>query len=245
MKKLVYLFVLSVGLFSCKGEKALELTVEDIDVYVDEKLGPDQMYDVGQSLRFSRDEETYEVVRYVQEDTVVLYLETHTTAQEQVVRQTFFKEGLPVFVDEYISSNVAEEPFMQRKVYLDGSSIMECQERKSASEFDLEYMEFAEGDVALDAYDFDKPGNAMEQRGEFELKFEEFLNIPPQKYMILENESSKYNVALFVSDEPNALITTFELDPEAHKGETVFITHQFILMNGIERMLFVEGKVAE
>lgn len=244
MKKIGYL-LFALLIVSCKSEESLEITTEEIDTYVNEKLGPDQMYDVSQSLRFAKENETYEVVRYVQNDTVILYLETHVTEDQQIVRQTFFMHGLPVYVDEYISSNITEDPFTQRKVYLDGAAVMESFERSSAYEDELEYLEYTVADVDTDEFDFEKPDNAMAQQGDFEMKFEEFIIISPQTYLILENDESKYDVALFLSGESHPLLDQLFANPDDYKGRTIFVTHQFVLMNGIERMLFIDGYFAD
>lgn len=240
MKKISYL-LFALLIVSCKSEESLEITTDEIDAYVDEKLGEDQMYDVSQSLRFAKENETYEVVRYMQNDTVILYLETHVTEDQQMIRQTFFMRGLPVYVDEYISSNITENPFIQRRVYLDGEEVMESFERSSAYEDELEYLEYIEANVDRDEFNFEKPDNAMAQQGDFEMKFEEFIIISPQTYLILENDESKYDVALFLSGESHPLLDRLFANPNDYKGRTIFVTHQFVLMNNIERMLFIDG----
>lgn len=238
MKNLGY-FVIALLLVSCGSDQNLEISSNEIDQYVTEKTDPSQEYDVSQSLRFSRENETYEVVRYMQNDSVILYLETEVTADEQVVRQIFYKHELPIYVDEYIASNVNEKPFTQRKIYLDGEHVISAFARSSDSESELEFLEYEEADVEDEELDFKRPRNAMKQEGEFELAFEEFITID-QTYLILENAESKYDVALFVNG-PHAELDKIYADPAAHKGRPFFVTHQFVLMNGIERTLFIDG----
>ena len=242
VKYLAYFLFLGL-IIGCKGEaseQGMEISSNEIDLYVEEKLSDSQEYDVSQSLRFSRENETYEVVRYMQNDSVILYLETDITANEQVVRQTFFKDGLPIYVDEYVASNTAELPFTQRKTYLDGVNVLKAYERSSQNESDMEFLEYQEIELASDAFDFERPTNAMLQKGDYEMKFEEFIVIDPQRYLILENEKSKYDVALFIA-EAHPLLDQLFADPEGNIGRTIFVVHQFVLMNGIERTLFVDG----
>jgi len=240
MKIFVYCLLFS-GLIACKGENKLEISANEIDAYVDEKLGDDQLYDVSQSLRFSHEAETYEVVKFMQNDTVILYMETIDSDDEQVVRQLFYKDGLLIFVDELIARNRINNPFIQRKLYLDGDVIVEAYEREANLEADLEFVDYKLVEVDQDGYDFSTPDRAMNQEGEFDLKFEEIMQIGDQRYLVLENSISKYDVALFLT-EMTPFIAELEANSAVHKGRSIFVTHQFILMNSIERMLFVEGK---
>ena len=52
MKKYVFLLLIPL-FFACKGEQGMEITVDEIDAYVEQKLSDSEMYDVSQSLRFS------------------------------------------------------------------------------------------------------------------------------------------------------------------------------------------------
>ncbi|NOQ71103.1 MAG: hypothetical protein GQ574_03815 [Crocinitomix sp.] len=243
MKNGLYLIVAFL-LIACGGEQGIEITPAEIDAYVADKLSESQVFDVSQSLRFSRENETYEVARYMQNDTVILYIETDVTKDEELVRQTFFKEGVPVYVDEFIASNIQENPFTQRKTYLDGANVIESYEKNSASELDLEFIDFVEANVKITEFDFAKPDSALQQKGDFEMKFEEFIIIDPQTYLILENAESDYDVALFVSEE-HILLSQLFANPDEYIGRTIFVTHQFVLMNNIERMLFIDGELFE
>jgi len=234
-------FILILALFSaCNSQPSLEISVEDIDIYVAEKLDESQIYDVTQSLRFSRNDETYEVVQYLQNDSVVLYLETLISNEENITRQVFFKEGFPIYVSEYISKNTEITPFSQREVYLDGASVIEARERLADNESDLEYIEYQKIALEIDVYDFSRLENAILQKGEFEMKFGEFIVINPQSYLILENTESDYEVALFITEEHPVLDELFD-HPEENKGRSIFVNHQFVSMSGIERMLFIDG----
>lgn len=243
MKNSVYILFLF-ALVACSGKQGIEITTAEIDIYVNDKMSESQVYDVSQSLRFSRENETYEVVRYMQNDTVILFIEIDVTKDEQITRQTFFKEGVPIYVDEFIASNIKENPFTQRKVYLDGVNIIESYEKTAAVEFDIEEMDFERADAEVTEFDFARPDSALQQKGDFEMKFEEFIIIDPQTYLILENIKSKYDVALFVGEE-HPILTQLFANPDDNKGRTMFITHQFVLMNGIERMLFIDGEFLE
>lgn len=242
MKNVGYL-VIALLMLGCGGEaeeKRIPINTNEVDTYVTEKLGEDQVYDVSQSLRFSRDNETYEVIRYMQNDTVILYMEIEVTQDEQITRQTFYKQGVPVYVDEFIASNVNKDPFTQRKIYLDGASVLSAGQRSSSSETDLEFMEYGEFETTIDKFNFTRPDSAMNQTGDFEMKFEEFIIIDPQTYLILENDKSNYDVALFVT-ETTPFLDELMANPQAYVGRPVFATHQFVLMNSIERMLFIDA----
>lgn len=239
MKKIAYLLLISV-FFACKGDEGMEISVDEIDAYVEEKLSDSQLYDVSQSLRFSHESETYEVVKFMQEDTVVLFMETISTDDEQILRQVYYKHGKPVYVDEVIANNTNEAPFTQRKVYLNGSSVIESFKRTGTMESELEFVDYEPAKVSADEYDFEKAERAMAQKDEFEMQFEEIMRVGDQRYLILENPESKFDVALFIS-EPTPFLVDLEENTANYKGKPLFVTHQFILMSGVERMLFMEG----
>ena len=240
-KYLAY-FLFLAFLVSCKDKNALEISPKEIDEYVEIKSSESQEYAVSQSLRFSKEEDSYEVVQYIQNDTVILFLETIHKQDESCVRQTFFKNGMPVFIQESIGRNSTESPYVDRKIYWDGTSVIEAYEKSSDIEQDLAFMEYSKSSADIDEFDFNKPKKAMAQQGEFKMQFSEFIFIDPQTYLILENEESLYDVALFIAND-HPLIGQLLADPDAFKGRTIFITHQFIMMNNIERMLFIDGEM--
>jgi hypothetical protein len=241
MHKVVYLFAFLM-LVGCGGKKGMKISTTEIDQYVEMKSSDDQIYDVSQSLRFAtkNSSNTYEVVRYMQNDTVILYRETEITDEKYVVRQTFYKSGVAIFIDEFTALNQLEMPFKHRKIYLDGVSVLTVKERSANTEEDLEVTDFTDGKAKFEDFKFEKPELAMTQKGPFEMRFEDFLIMPPQTFLILGNEESLYEVALFVS-EPHDLLDQINLDRKAYVGRPFFVTHQFILMAEIERMHFLDG----
>ena len=243
MKKYVFLLLIPL-FFACKGEQGMEITVDEIDAYVEQKLSDSEMYDVSQSLRFSHENETYEVVKFMQNDTVVLFMETVSNVDEQVLRQVFYMHGKPVFVDEVIARNTEVAPFTQRKVYLDGSQVIESYERTGSMESELQFVDYEPASVAEDEYDFGKAERAMAQKGEFELLYEEIMQVGDQRYLILENPESKFDVALFIA-EPTTFLVDLEVNTATYKGRPLFVTHQFILMSGVERMLYMDAYFAD
>lgn len=237
--KIAYLLLIP-AFFACKGEEGMDISRDEIDAYVEEKLSDSQLYDVSQSLRFSHDDDTYEVVKFMQEDTVVLFMETSATYDEQVLRQVYFKHGKPVYIDEVIASNTAVSPFTQRKIYLNGSAVIEGFKRTGSVESELTSVDYESVDVSVDEFDFDKAERAMGQKGEFEMRFEEIMQVGAERYLILENQESKFDIALFIS-EPTPFLIDLEENADAYKGKALFVTHQFILMSGVERMLYMDG----
>lgn len=254
MKLIVYL-IMSLLFIACTDNSVTEETQEkvekiaftntQIDAYVAEKLDDSQEYDVAMSLRFSNSDDTYEVIQYVQNDTIILFVETEIMSDKSISRRTFFKNGLPVYVEEYLSKNTTEEaPFIQRKIYLNGNQIVESLERQSFSEEELEMLAYQNVEISLDEFDFDRPKRAVQQTDEFALQFEEFIIIEPQTYLVLGNEESGYDAALFVAEE-HPLLTEINENQEKYRGKTLHVYHQFVLTNGIERMLFVDAELME
>ena len=86
--------------------------------------------------------------------------------------------------------------------------------------------------------------HAIEQNGDFELKFGEFLTIEPQTYLILENKKSNYNIALYIL-EGDFLLDELYTYPEKYKGKTIFANHENINMGGVMRMVYRGGILIE
>jgi hypothetical protein len=242
MKKQIA-FLLLIALVSCKSEPALDITEEEIDTYVESRLDPSLIYDISQSPRFSREDESYQVNQYELYDTIVLLTseENTTTNFDQI--NIFYKDKLPVFIEHFSAEfNENSSSYSERKIYLNGREVIKAYERTAVSEFEIEEVEFAAFDVALSDYDLDKPEKAVKQEGDFEMKYGEFLIINPESYLVLENEKSGYGVALYIMDGDMLLDELFA-KPNDYRGKTIFVYHEFRVMEGVERMIYKGGIV--
>lgn len=250
MRVLALIFVLgSISLSSCK--RGLDVDVEDIDAYVYDVTDPNAEFEVVTGLRFSKEDsetgelEHYQVLGYFQNDTAKLVLEEIEYSDRTIGRNTFYMKGMPVYIEEYETSlNAVPKPFVERHIYLNGVDILKAEERKAEYEWELMDQTLTEVEVDIDDYDFDKPFDALNQEGDFEMKFGEFMTVDPQTYLILENEESGYNIALFIMEGDMLLDNLYE-NPDAFQGNTIFVYHEFMDMQGIERMIYRGGILIE
>ncbi|MCB9225122.1 MAG: hypothetical protein R2780_01310 [Crocinitomicaceae bacterium] len=242
-KLLPFLFI--VLLLSCKGKKGLDITEEEIDEYVASCLDTSKIYDILAGLRYSRNTETYQVTEYSKYDTAVLNNSQEITEYSTIMMNYFYKEGLPVYIEEfkymYEPDNVE---VIERKIYLDGYDIIKAYERRAEFETEIDGKEFEEVTLDIADYDLERPERAIHQEGEFELKFDDFLIINPESYLILENKESGYGVALFII-EGDMLLDELYSEPKNYQGKTIEVFHEFMMMNGIERMIYRGGIVKE
>ena len=243
MKFLLYSF-LAITLIACSGSAEVELTEADVDEYVEQKLSSSEIYDIAVSMRFSKENEAYSVVEYGQNDTIVLVNEEIELADKLVIRNTFYKNSQPVFIEEFDYPYFETENYFERKIYLNGTSVIQGYQRESFYEHELDQAKFDKITVSIDDYDFIRPIDAINQEGDYEMKYGEFLIIDPQRYLILGNDQSDYSVALFLM-KGDLLIEELYNFPEKYKGKTIFIHHEFLDMNGIERMIYKGGIVSE
>ncbi|MGV6860387.1 MAG: hypothetical protein ACWA41_01370 [Putridiphycobacter sp.] len=226
------LFVFS----SCKtGSK--ELSEAEIDQIVTNISDPEKLYDISQSLRFTRADEQYDATRFSTNDTTVLYVENFDSEDKSYNRQIFYHENQPVFINEigYKFTGDTEIEY-QHKIYINNNAISAAYEN-IIDENTIDNPNFKKIDVAIEEYDLSRPKNAVEQQGDFEMKFGEFLIIAPESYLILENKSSNYNVALYIIEGDETLNALFE-NPEEYKGKTVFAYHEFMTISGIKRTVY-------
>ncbi|MBL7897213.1 MAG: hypothetical protein JNJ99_01675, partial [Crocinitomicaceae bacterium] len=104
--KLLIPFLGSILLVSCSGNgelKSLDIDEKSIDQYVEEKLDTSQTYDILTGMRFSKGENyAYSAVRFSQNDTAILYTELIEDSTGTIYRNLFYKDKLPVYVEEDI-----------------------------------------------------------------------------------------------------------------------------------------------
>jgi hypothetical protein len=244
MKKIIYISIITF-IFACSSKPSLEISPEEIDAYVATCLDTTKVYDITLGPRYSRDDESYKVDEYGMYDTLKL-LTIEEYSEKFVLKQTiFFKEELPVYMEEYLSFyNEAEGDIIERQIYLNGAEIIKSQERSAITDFDLETALWSEVELDILNYDFERPRRAIEQEGEFEMKYTEFLIINPESYLILKNEESKYGVALYIL-EGDELLDELYAKPLIYKGKTLKFDYEFLNMNGIERMIYRGAEVIE
>ncbi|OIQ27866.1 MAG: hypothetical protein BM555_05955 [Crocinitomix sp. MedPE-SWsnd] len=245
MNKVLKIFpiILLLTLVSCNSGPVLDIDRAEIDEYVQSCLDPERIYDITQGARYSRDDETYQVNGYAHYDTLVLHSIQEASESSSITRNIFYKEDLPVYVEEYITEFGEDESnYTERKVYLNGRDVIEAEERSSVLDIELEVFKAVE--ISADEYDFDCPVNALLQEGDFEMKYGEFLILGPESYLILENSESKYGVALYIT-QGDELLDNLYARPLDYQGKTLYFDYEFREMNGIERMIYHGAEIIE
>jgi len=244
MNKLAIVIFLAV-LFSCSDKKTLEITPEEIQDYVAACTDSTRVYDIIQGARFSRDDETYQSSAFYYNDSLVLLVIEESSQEKLVNTNIYFKEDVPVYIEEYISKFNENEGYVaEHKAYLNGADVLASEERKANDAYAIEELEFVAADLEYDEYDFLKGLRAVNQEKEFEMAFEEFLILNPESYLILENKESGYGVALFIMKGDENLDLLY-LDSDTYRGRKVFFDYEFTVMNGIERMLYMGVEIKE
>jgi hypothetical protein len=232
-------------LASCNNTGApvsLEINEESIDRYVEEKLDTSQNYEILTGLRFSKDENTYAAVQFSQNDTAILCTEEITTADGGTIyRNIFFKDDLPVYIEEY--ETIMGDEFMiyrQRRVYFNGAIVLKAYEKTASSEEELVQVPFKETTMTMNMFDFNRAKQSVRQQGDYEMKFGEFLVFDLQAYLILENEESGYSVAIYIL-KGDGLVDALYTDPEAYQGKTIHVYHEFMNIGGLDQMVYTGG----
>jgi hypothetical protein len=240
---------ISILFFSCSGngeKQSLDIDEAGIDAYIAAKTDSSQIYDITAGMRFSKGEGyAYSAVRYSQNDTAILYTELIEETNGITYRNFFYKEGLPVLVEENTTKTENGALLcIQRRVYLNGAIILQALERSAASEEELDLVPFKEITMTKGQFDFDRAEQSITQTGDYEMKFGEFLVLNPVSYLILENDESGYNVALYLV-QPDELINRLYENQEYYQGKTVEVYHEYIFVNGMQQMAYMGGELAE
>lgn len=232
-------------LFGCGGEESSGLTEEEIDAYVESCLDTSNVYDILAGLRYSRNDESYQVTEYGQNDTTVLFSAQEMTEYSTVMMNYYYKDAKLVYIEEFNYQYSPEHTeVLERKLYMDGEVLVKAYERRSELENEIDEIKFEEVDIDLTQYDLDRPKRAIKQEQEYELKYGEFLIIDPESYLILENDESGYGVALYIIEKDMLLDEMFN-NPTNYRGKTIEVFHEFLMMNGIERMIYRGGIVKD
>jgi len=244
MKRILHILPVVV-LIACQSKPKLEITTDEIDLYVASCLDAERIYDINLGPRYSRDDETYKADEYAYYDSLVLITCEEYSEKEFSTMNIFFKQELPVYIEQYISAyNEADGDIIERKIYLNGAEILEEHERTGVTDYELENAAYKQVELSIEDFDFERPRRATAQEGEFEMKFNEFLIINPESYLILKNEESKYGVALYILEGDELLDELFS-KPLIYKGKTLKFDYEFLKMEGIERMIYRGAEVEE
>lgn len=247
--KLLIPFLGSILLVSCSGNgelKSLDIDEKSIDQYVEEKLDTSQTYDILTGMRFSKGENyAYSAVRFSQNDTAILYTELIEDSTGTIYRNLFYKDKLPVYVEEdIIVSDGITTTYKQRKIYLNGAIILKAYERSASDKDTLAEKEFTEITMTMNQFDFERAEKSVTQLGDYEMSFGEFLILDLMSYLVLENKESGYSVALYLI-EGDDLINTLYANPDAYQGKVIRCYHQFMYISGIQQMVYTGGEIIE
>ena len=249
MKKTAWYFFALIVLTACSGtgeKRSLEINEQLIDEYVAEKMDTSQVYDILTGMRFTKGENyAYSAVRFRQNDTAILYTEEIEEASGVTFRNIFFKEGLPVYVEEYkVITDAAAPVYRQRRVYLNGAIILKAYERSTNDEENLEAAVYEEITLTMSEFDFEKPGMAVTQQGDFEMKFGEFLVLDLVSYLVLENKESGYNVAIYIL-KGDPFLDDLYANEDVYRGKTVIPQFDFMFIGGMQQMVYTGARFAE
>ncbi len=242
--KVLFCFLI-IAVFSCKNsnnEEALSLTIEElIDEKVTAILDTSKIYEIGFSMRFSKENESYQTVNYSINDTLYLIIEDIVKGNVEMAREIYFENGEPIFIKESGVEYVFDDSvkFFTHKIYFHEGKVHRGYENNSFIENELdENIAFEEKEFNISDFDFKKGDRAIKQEAEFEMKFDQFLIIEPQSYLILDNKESGYSVALFIMEADDFLNELYQ-NQDLYKGQTIYPKFEFVTMNKINRMVYM------
>lgn len=226
-----------------------EQPIDDIANQINNNI---DLYNKIESLRFSKETEQYEAIKYLQNDTTLLVSEIFSTPNSNYTRNFYYDKNKLVLITEvgFVLSQTDEYTQYEHNIYYysDGSSAgfktnFNVEEGKEIYD-DMGNQIFNKLPLDLTSIVIDKNrfNQAFNQEGPFEMKFGEFLIIEPQSYLILENELSDYDVALYII-EGDSLLDDMYVNPEKYKGKTVRVKHETQTMNGVERLIYKGGEL--
>jgi len=239
---LFILIIIALGTTACNFNAESKTTVGNIDNLVQSIIDTSQVYDIIQSPKYTRTNEQYEVTEYSQNDTTRLHVESFVSESKEYTRQLYYDNTKLIFSSEsgYDLTDTSQQEYIVNTYFLgDGSQI----NYMNTESFDVESENYKLTEAPM-KIELIKPFNAIKQQGDFEMKFGEFLVMGPQSYLILSNEKSKYDIALYVQ-QGDFLLDELYNNPEKYKGKTIFSNHEFISENGVIKMAYRGGMLIE
>ena len=240
LRKELWLLVLPLLVLGCSKP----MTIEEVDDYVLDKMQPDQVYDISVSPNYSRDQELLQVVVYEQNDSLIMVSEEKTTSNYYRYRSIFFKDNMPIYCDEYYEDMAdVDEPYRERKIYFHNNEFNKGFERSAGWATGLDDVEYAEATFDLEDFNFDGYyKRAINQEEEFDMKFGEFMEMPEQTYLILENTESGWNTAfMIINSDP--FLDNLYTQPDLYEGKSISVYPLFREIDGITRMIYAGGEL--
>ena len=232
------LIVIAFSIIACNSNTENKTTVVNIDDIVKSIVDTAKVYDIVESPKYTRTDEQYNVTEYSINDTVRLHVETFVSEHKEYTRQLYYTDTKLIYSSEfgYILTDTSEEEYISNAYFLgDGSQI----NYSNTKGFDVEGEDYKLTKTPV-KIELVKPFNAIKQKGDFEMKFGEFLVMGPQSYLILSNEVSKYDIALYIQ-QGDFLLDELYNNSEKFKGKTIFSNHEFIKENGVTKMAYRGG----
>ncbi|MFK8046417.1 MAG: hypothetical protein AB8B72_13055 [Crocinitomicaceae bacterium] len=220
---------------------SIELNIENI---VNDIIANKDSLAVVPSMRFAKGEdETYTAKMYGKNQETKLIREEQISNTVIVGRDYYYNNSELIFLKEEGSVfENAVEVYTEKLFYFQEGELYKAYSKNQFTEdnmFDDSLFEVTNFDV--NQIDFEKPARALQQKGEFEMFFDQFLLIDPQSYLIVENSDKTINAALYIIEGDSVLNRLYE-NPDTFKGAKLWVYHSFREMNGIERMIY-EGAV--
>ncbi|MDX1348696.1 MAG: hypothetical protein R3279_00540 [Putridiphycobacter sp.] len=243
------LIILSFGCTNSDDLLLNEKTEKDtvlvgIEAEVNRIIGAKDSLVMVPSLRYAKGEtETYMAKMYGQNQLTRWIREEQISNQSILGRDYYYQGGNLILIKDSESIfNGETEEYTERLLYVQDNAIYKALEKHQYTEDNM-FLDtlYQAVQISMAELDVEKPYRALQQQGEFAMHFDQFLLIDPQSYLIVENIDKTMNAALFIIEGDSLLNRLYE-NPEAYKGQKLWIYHSFKEMNGIERTIY-EGAV--
>jgi len=213
----------------------------EIDNYIKSIEIDKNTYAVKQSLRFSTDTKQYNVEAFNSDEKTIIYIEEYMDAFKGFTRTLYLKDGELTYVKETgydTSIDTDGEDYEIETYFLNNNQI---DYKRIISGSDTTNYAILPSKVN---YDLNRIKDALNQKGDFEMRFGEFLIIKPQSYLVLENKDSQYNVALFII-KGDPLLDDLYTNPTKYKGKVIYAKHEFSIIGGAERMVYLGAELVD
>lgn len=250
MKFILSLSLIVILCFSCDSKKSETIAndivkIDSIEFNLKQKvlsiIGLNDSLDKISSLEYSLGEnEKYAIVQLNENNQIQKLVEEDFTNDYNRQREIYFENNEIIFIKEMYSELINQvESYSESLVFIKDEVVYKAYVKKEYNELPLfsEMDNFEIADFDINEIDFDKIKRALLQRGEFEMRFDQFLSIEPQTYLIVENADKTINVALFIKEGDEVLNKLFENQKDL-KGRKLSVNHYFEEMNGVTRMIY-------
>jgi hypothetical protein len=198
---------------------------------------------VEKSMVYSIDHYSFQVTKYLYKGKPVLYVEKGQSNDNTLLTRMYYVENSkPILVREKKIRGNGINQYRLSNTYFKNDNVIGLEQKSGINEIEVSHLPFQVADVksAPKILPVRVMEDALAQHGEFDLVFEDIIECPKARYLILSrNNVSAYRVPVKVEREDD-FIHAVSAEPHRFKGEKLDLSWSLSKQN---EMIYLAGRL--